>query len=501
MYFYGFLIAFLVAMSSPTLGQESKPDATKFQGSKLSKEKQIEDFDICVTGAKEGFSGLYYYQPKPVFTHKCDSVRATLTSDASSNSFYLKLRYLLASARHGHASLNLNKKQTISFSMATLHPERHYIPMQLICSNGKLFVVRDASKENIIPQGAQIESINGISAASLLAKMLPLMPADGNNISYKYYCLGEKYQFHFLYQMLYPDVTHYILKIAGQKKRIKRIGLLPQAIKETLAGKSALPEFTDPLVYKPVVRAGVAYLKVQSFYSGFIRNFGHRTGRFLDSAFVDMAARQTQTLLLDLRGNEGGGEALNDTLFAHLTQEPFTADGTARVAGRVFTSSKYGFDLREDLQAFINQPSAFLRDDTSLLLKPEFSETKQIKPLEPGFAGRLLVLTDGGTFSAASIMVSYLYQNRNTRKNPVIFIGEEAGGDIYSQVMCAGVGYNLRLPNSLFEMSVPGICTGTLNLTPPLKRLPDISIANNSKDIANGTDTVLEAALRIATRP
>ena len=47
------------------------------------------------------------------------------------------------------------------------------------------------------------------------------------------------------------------------------------------------------------------------------------TGVLLRQAFEKIAARGAKTLLLDLRDNPGGEDALGKLLFAHLVDQPF----------------------------------------------------------------------------------------------------------------------------------------------------------------------------------
>lgn len=166
----------------------------------------------------------------------------------------------------------------------------------------------------------------------------------------------------------------------------------------------------------------------------------------------------------DLRNNEGSGDGDPEFLFARICEKESTTNhkGFDNVAGKTFTTAKYAVDLRDDLKAFIDNPKAFLRDDTSLILKPEYIERdgKILTPANNVFKGPLYVLINGGTFSAANGMVLYLYNYRQATNRPIYFIGEENGGDIYTNVQCAGVGYPFKLPNSGIRVDVPFLCGG-----------------------------------------
>ena len=68
----------------------------------LTLEQQFEDLEIFKGGLQEGHSGLYFYIDKTTFEEKCDSIKKTFLQNASIESYYLKLRYLITLLRHGH---------------------------------------------------------------------------------------------------------------------------------------------------------------------------------------------------------------------------------------------------------------------------------------------------------------------------------------------------------------------------------------------------------------
>lgn len=493
----------LLILTSTLLGWLLSGPALRAQPATLTLAQQQQDFAIFRQGLREGHGGIYYYIAQDRFEQQCDSVGRTFRANALQGDFYLKLRYLLTLLRHGHSRLHLPTRNP-EYKLALLQPERRYLPLELRILDGRLYVLTDCSAEQFLKAGDEIRAINGVPAATLLVQMLQYVPADGRNQTFKYYNLTNYYAFHFLYNLLYPHATNFTLTIAGARRPVRLHGQQPAAIAEAYRARTgrSISHYGEQLAYQPALASGVALLRVSSLYKGLLERNGRRFEPFIDSVFQDIKTRRTQTLVLDLRGNEGGGDGYAEYLFAHLTDQPFASTVLGRVAGRRLSTLAYAHNLSDDIKAFAADPNQFLENDTTLLLKPQFREDLAPKPTptRPSYLGRLFVLTNGGTFSAGNSVVSYLYRQRQATGRPVWFVGEENGGDIYSNALCAGQGYSLKLPNSLIEVDMPFLCGGQLNRTPPARRLPDQYVQPSIEQVLKDQDAEVEFVLRqIAT--
>ena len=462
----------------------------------ISVSQQQDDFTIFRTALREAHGGLYYYIQPAQLARQCDSVARTFEPNATREAFYLKLRYLLTLVHHGHSRIDL-PEHAAEYQLRSLQPTQHYLPLRVRIIDHRLYVLQDCSAENKVPAGTEIEAINGVRTATLLTTLARYMPADGRNTTFKTYMLGEYYYFQFLYHLLYPTTTTFQLQLAAPERQVRVQGQLPTSIAQVYQARTGhgISQYDKPLRYQSAIGPGVAYLKVGSFYKGFIEHQGERFEPFIDSVLADVRQRGTQQLILDLRGNEGGGDGYAEYLFARLTTQPFTPVGFNRVPGRRFTTLAYARDLSDEFKAFTANPSQFLVSDTSLVLKPEFAGTSLIAPAAHPFTGTLYVLTNGGTFSASNYVVNYLYRQRQGG-GKVVFVGEENGGDVYSNVLCAGQSYRVELPNSHIGLDFPLLCGGQLDRSPPARRLPDFYVQPTGEQLAKGEDAEVRFVLR-----
>lgn len=468
------------------------------QTSTLSIQQQNEDFTIFKGGLIEGHSGLYYFITEKSFNKKCDSIQSTFKNGSNIEEYYLKLRYLITSLNHGHTRISLPTNGNINYRMAVLDTSKLYLPFEFLIVNKQLIIKEDCSKEQLFPKYAVVKNINNVSSSKLLENMAKYMPADGINQTFKYYSLHNYFYFHYLFNLVYPNKTGVKIELEKDKTHYYIKLLDPKTIDGiyTSKNKKNITQYSKQLQYKSDLPNQTAYLKINSFYKGLIENFGQNYEQFLDSTFSDIKSKNIQNVILDLRNNEGGGDGFDFILLSYLINQTMQPEKVS-VPGRKFDYLKFATGLSDDFKAFVENPNTFLQNDTTLFLKDEFTG-QIISPVQKNcFEGRIVVLTNGGTFSASTNVLKRLYNYRQATKRNIYFIGEENGGDIYSNTECAGQGYGITLPNSTITTYIPLLCFGELKKEYPKKRLPDYEVFNKIEDLKNNNDKVLNFAIEL----
>jgi hypothetical protein len=484
-------LLFFILMRLAFLTAQSQPKT-------LSLEQQKEDFKIFKGSLQEGHSGLYYFIDQTTFDGKCDSIQKTFQENETLENYYLKLRFLITLLNHGHTRLNPPTKGNVNYKMAILDSTKLYLPFEFIIINNQLIIKEDCSNEQLFPKYAVVKSINGVKSKDLITKMLAYIPADGINQTFKYYNLYNYYYFHHLFNLFYPDKKGISIVLESDKRNYVDyyIELLkPRTIENNYfkKNKKSISSYDKQLGYHTDLPKKTAYLRVSSFYKGLIENFGQKYEPFLDSAFADIKTKKLENLILDLRDNEGGGDDYDKILVRYLSVKP-TKQAKSFAPSRQFNFIKYAINVPEDLKNFIANPNAFLKDETSLELKA--SEPQNFPIPSNNFTGKIVILTNGGSFSASTFVVSVLYEERKNTNRKIFFVGEENGGDIYCNTLCAGLSYNIKLPNSAIVVDMPLICFDELKKDYPKKRLPDYEVFPTIKDLKNNKDTVLDFATK-----
>lgn len=472
------------------------------QSSKLTFKQQLEDFTIFKGGLKEGHSGLYYYIEQSKLEKICDSIQNTFKDGDRIENYYLKLRFIISSLKHGHTRVSLPSNGNINYKMAVLDSTKKYLPFEFIIVNNNLIIKQDCSKEQLIPNFSIVKSINNINSRDLINKMLPFIPADGINQTFKYYSLYNYFQFHYLFNLFYPDKNGIKIELFNNKTHYYIELQTPKTIDSIYFAnnKRGISEYDKQLEYKANLSNQYVYLKIGSFYKGLIENFGQKYESFLDSAFNDIKNKKIQNLVLDLRNNEGGGDGYDNILLSYLKGKMVKEKTVIKVPSRDFKYKNYTIDLTNDIKNFIDNPSEFLRNDSSLYIKGKYVEMMTEGIINSPIAeydGNIFVLINGGSFSATNAVISQLYMLRNNSNRKVLFIGEENGGDIYSNSGCAGQGYIIMLPNSSIRIDMPFLCFGELKKEYPKKRLPDFEIYDKVTDLKARKDKALEFAIKL----
>ncbi|WP_298153469.1 S41 family peptidase [Flavobacterium sp.] len=470
------------------------------QPSLLSVKQQNEEFAIFKGGLQEGHSGLYYFITETVFRKKCDSIQNTFENNSSIENYYLKLRYLITTLNHGHTRISLPNNGNVNYRMAVLDTTKLYLPYEFLIVNKQLIIKEDCSKEQLFPRYSVVKSINNLSAKKLIERMIKYIPADGINQTFKYYSLYNYFYFNYLFNLFYPEKKGIAIQLENDKTDYYIELLVPKAIDNiyTSKNKKSISQYDKQLAYKLGLPNKTAYLKIGSFYKGFIENFGQKYEQFLDSTFTDIKSNGIQNVILDLRNNEGGGDGYDNILLSYLNSAPAKSKGIIKVPGSEFKFSQYTIDLSDDVKGFIANPKEFLRDDSSNYIKDVYvemmsPENKNVP--KDVFTGNLVVLINGGSFSATNGVVSELYKNREKSQRKIYFVGEENGGDIFCNTICAGQGYKIKLPYSGIEVDMPFLCFGELNKDYSKKRLPDYQVFETPSDLKANKDSVLNFAI------
>jgi C-terminal processing protease CtpA/Prc len=214
----------------------------------------------------------------------------------------------------------------------------------------------------------------------------------------------------------------------------------------------------------------------------------------------EAANRNASSLILDLRGNEGGDDVGNEIL-PHLIDAPITLSSMRRLV-------RYR-KVPNELNPYLDTWDNSFRDwDGSAKELPapwptapagvtylklnrydDDASGNVIKPVGKRFRGRVIVLIDA-TNSSATFQFAQIIQMHKLGT----LVGEPTGGS--QRGINGGAFFFLRLPHSGIEMDLPLIGTFPVTPGPDAGVTPDILVKTTAADIATGQDAVLIAAMR-----
>ena len=209
---------------------------------------------------------------------------------------------------------------------------------------------------------------------------------------------------------------------------------------------------------------------------------------FLDRSFDALAAKHIDRLVIDLRQNEGGDDAIGNALLSHLIRRPYTIPATR-------TESAYErvpYRLARYLDTwdfnFFDRTGQVVRSNGRNWLLLEQPMDRVISPVAEPYRGRVVALI-GPRMSSAGYLIA-----RNLKASgAATLVGQSTGGSLRG--LNGGQLAWLTLPYSGVAVDIPLIASMTKTAQPDRGVDPDIAVVTKLQDVIAGRDVERERAL------
>jgi hypothetical protein len=375
-----------------------------------------------------------------------DAQRLRLRDGMEKLELYRLLAPIVAMTGCGHSGIRFPANEERG-----LQESGRYLPLRVFVVADRIYVVKPFS-ESKPEAGAEIAAINGEPAAAVIGKLLSGIPADGKNLTKKYWLMNQKFNELYRFFIGSPDVfvVDYTDTNGPGSVKLSAASWLDLQFLLRLSDLTTA-KLEDPLKYTNEGNS-IATLEVRSF-NYYNPNQLEWFKSFLDGTFRSMRENGIRNLILDLRDNEGGAPNASAYLFSYLIPTP----------AQYFSTGTLGY----------------------------LSLQKPIPPAENAYTGKLYVLINGGCFSSTGHICSlFKYLGR------AVFVGEETGGtyvctDNSRDFPLPVTGLILRSSTQVYSTAVQGI-SGEHGI------LPDDEVVPTVQDVIDGRDVVKERALKLA---
>jgi hypothetical protein len=378
--------------------------------------------------------------------------------------FYAHITAISSAIKDGHTII------LPSAATTALHNKNSkFLPFQLVIKNNRLWIDMIFAINTPIPEGAEILSINDITAAEIIKTLLDHQVRDGNNLSYPTWILNHYFREYYSYIFGHPkqvvvqfknntvENTSTLSCLSKDSINFFRQLKYPNRVPQKKANEGITLKFSPDNQY--------TILTIKDFHKAVLeKDYQQNFYKVMDAYFKALALSKTGNLILDLRDNQGGELLYGAYLLSYLMNKPFTVLD----AYYSIDPSKSDHSLRQS-----NGPALGIH-----------------QPKELAFSGAIFVLINGGSFSNSGIVAACLKRNQRAK-----FIGEETGG---SSKVLAGYIKNHTLKNTGIQVQIP-TKQFMLDEAMPLSGrgvFPDYPVVQNNND----DDTVLQFAISLITQ-
>lgn len=435
--------------------------------------------------------GLYRYSTPDQITARLEGLGDAWSVPGSFRDRFLALTRVTASIQCGHTYPSpYNGGDAV---VADLYPDRALVPFRFRWLERRMVVTRDYSPEGAFPPGTVIDAINGVSAAGLLARLIPLARADGGNDAKRISLMEMRGDD----QFETFDIHLPLILPLRDRAVFDRAGMAPVE-----AGLLTLTERQAPLA--AVVQAapdanpwtldkgedGIHRLTMPG-WALYNSSFGWEAwlGRVMD----DLTAEGARGLIVDLRGNEGGLDCGN-VILSRLIERDLPLSRTQRYV-------RYR-RAPDDLHPYLDTWDRSFLDWGEAAVGPgddgfyrltrydDDGESLIIKAQGRRFTGPVVVLCDASNSSA-----TFQFAHAVQQSGAATLLGETTGGN--RRGINGGAFFFLRLPASGLEVDLPLIAGFPDTPQPDAGIEPDVAVPTTADDIAQGRDPQMAAATRL----
>lgn len=385
-----------------------------------------QDYTIFRQLLEKAHPSLHRYTPQDSITRYFDKGYRELDHPMNDVKFWELLQGITSRINSGHTCIAFNAplKKVFNFS------GRSVLPFYVYIRENRLFVKGYVHRADTAYKiGNQILQINGVDAGILINQFRALISGDGFSNAYKDYKL-ETYDFLMLYNMVYGDQDAFSIVFKTQRGiETKSINAWKGVI---IAAKlTDAAEVPPHLIYPPGIDS-TAVLRIGTFVYKDYRAI-HK------SLFKEINKNNISNLIIDLRGNPGGYTNIAADLLKYLVKDAYYFLG----------HKEYAIDTLSFIPVVNNINSKTKYDLSSVVHDPTFlNNIYAYESNSNTFNGNVYILTDGGTFSAATLCAVALKTQRKC-----LVIGQETGG---GETGTDGLKImNITLPNTGLILRLP----------------------------------------------
>jgi len=429
----------------------------------LSKANMSKDLDTLTHLFEKVHPNAYRFIDQKQFLAAVDSIKRQLPDSLSTINFWRIIDRVIISYNDAHS-----RAEDTYVLTDYVKKNRLFFPFAARLYNNKIYISNPENGEQLIPKGAEIIQINGVSDKMIIRDLLK--HATKETLSLKQLEISDDFGFYIwkTYDWNSVFTIHYkckekfkadsiVVKGAPWKSRIKT---------KTVESESYVFELLEPQV---------GYMKITDF-NGDEKEIEH----FYKQSFQTLQHNNSSHLILDFRGHSGGADSYGEQLAKYFSKVPYRK--LSKAYWNITPEFKEAFDRRfvpKGIRWFkpiylVNEYSSVFYGSKPHEVVTVHYEMKTPLPSHERFQGQVYLITDHNTFSAGSIFAE-MFSFYNMGK----IIGQPTG-NLYSFNGFALASFSL--PNSKLTFQISSVYNVANNGEEGLKSvMPDI-LLNQAED-------------------
>ena len=390
----------------------------------ISRTDLQEDIRQCRKHYENNFANLYHAHTKIYVDSVFDALEASV-QPMTAIQFFNYMSAITQCIADGHVYILPPADWSAGMDTAG-----KFFPLRMMYRDGAFFTEIDLrlNQTGVSLVDKAITEINGVASATIHDRILQILPVEQRNTQYPEW-IFERYFFeYYSYVFGHPDT--FILTIADYPEPV----IIPAARKEDMF--DVRMQFYQSVPYYATRDKGMVFeflnesTALLSIYTWDIeamkKTYRLRFKREIDTymaALTSEPIEPTDQLIIDLRDNQGGSFVNSIHLMRWLMD----------------TSFNYIKEIRRVRKIPIGE------ERTRSVSVRKYQD---IKPFKQAYTGKIIILTNGGSFSNSGIFCALMqYYGR------AIIVGEETGGRANYLSGSFGMNREVTLKHSKLRLS------------------------------------------------
>jgi len=448
--------------------------------------------------------GIYRYTTKARFNQYFDDITRQTAKPLRLAGFYTRLSQLTAKLKCGHTYLNpYNQRESVNVQLLSVP----VLPLLFKVIDKRLIVTHNLSGRAEIKPGDELVSINGMARSAIIDSLLTVSRADGDhgldkrldNISITpEFANGQKYAlFDIYFPLFFPhkdkEASYQMLVKSYKTKTLITYPI--DLISKTERDKRYQHQFGSGARQATAtfkwISARCGYLQIRDFTT---EGWGGDYQIILDSVFTELHALNAQHLIVDIRDNEGGDDAVRNKVISYLIKQP-----AFHAIRRYYRFLKVPDELLPYIKTWDPSFKApkpadeYAHTTDNLYFEKNRNPVDIVIPNQKHFSGKVYLMTNATNSSSSFLMADILQQTKSVK-----LVGEPTGGT--KQGINGGQFFFLYLPSSGIEVDIPLVYQSPLKMRKDEGIQPDVTVTTQPEDMATGLDRQLEYLIRRISR-